>query len=384
MTAIRLSLLRVFLLVLSMAAACGTTPAPGSGGPETDALLSRIQMPEGFRIGIYARDVPNARAMAMGPGGTLFVGSRRAGNLYAVRDGDGDFVADEVLTLDRGLRMPSGVAFRDGALYVAEVSRVLRYDDIENRLDDPPEPVVVSRGFPSDRHHGWKFIRFGPDGKLYVPVGAPCNVCERSDPRYATIMRMNPDGTDLEVHVSGVRNTVGFDWHPASGELWFTDNGRDLMGNDVPPDELNRVAEAGQHFGFPYHHGIDIPDPEFGGKRPLDSMVTPAQELGPHVAAVGMRFYTGSMFPAEFHNQIFIAEHGSWNRDDKIGYRVTLVRLEGNEGAGYEDFATGWLEDEEVYGRPADVEVMPDGSLLVSDDYAGMIYRITYESPSTE
>ena len=380
MTPIRLGLTCLFLPVFLLGAACGTTPAPGSGNPETDPLLSRIRLPEGFRIAVYARGVQNARAMAMGPGGTLFVGSRRAGNVYAVRDRDGDFAADEVIVLDSGLRMPSGVAFRDGALYVAEVSRVLRYDDIENRLEDPPEPVVVNAGFPSDRHHGWKFIRFGPDGKLYVPVGAPCNVCERSDPRYATIMRMNPDGTDPEVYVSGVRNTVGFDWHPATGELWFTDNGRDLMGNDIPADELNRVTEPGQHFGFPYHHGIGVPDPEYGGKRPLDSMVAPAQELGPHVAAVGMRFYTGGMFPSEYRHQVFIAEHGSWNRDSKIGYRITLVRLDGNEAVGYEDFAAGWLEDEDVHGRPADVEVMPDGSLLVSDDYAGVIYRITHDN----
>ena len=380
MTPIRLGLTCLFLLVFLLGAACGTTPAPGTGDPETDPLLSRIRLPEGFRIAVYARGVQNARAMAMGPGGTLFVGSRRAGNVYAVRDRDGDFAADEVIVLDSGLRMPSGVAFRNGALYVAEVSRVLRYDDIENRLEDPPEPVVVNAGFPSDRQHGWKFIRFGPDGKLYVPVGAPCNVCERSDPRYATIMRMNPDGSDLEVYVSGVRNTVGFDWHPATGELWFTDNGRDLMGNDIPADELNRVTEPGQHFGFPYHHGIGVPDPEYGGKRPLDSMVAPAQELGPHVAAVGMRFYPGGMFPSEYRHQVFIAEHGSWNRDSKIGYRITLVRLDGNEAVGYEDFAAGWLEDEDVHGRPADVEVMPDGSLLISDDYTGMIYRITHDN----
>ena len=380
MTAIRLSLLCLFLPALLIAASCGTAPATGNGNTITDPVLSRIQLPEGFKIGIYARGVRNARAMAMGPGGTLFVGSRRAGNLYAVLDRDADFQADEVLTLDTGLNMPSGVAFRDGALYVAEVSRILRYDDIENRLENPPEPVVVNRDLPSDRHHGWKFIRFGPDGKLYVPVGAPCNVCERDDPRYATIMRMNPDGTDLEVYVSGVRNTVGFDWHPESGELWFTDNGRDLMGNEIPPDELNRVTEAGQHFGFPYHHGIDIPDPQFGVKRARESTVAPAQELGPHVAAVGMRFYTGGMFPSDYRNQVLIAEHGSWNRDSKIGYRIMLVRLEDGEATGYETFAAGWLENEEVYGRPADVEVMPDGSLLISDDYTGMIYRVTHEN----
>ena len=380
MTAIRLSLLCLILPALLIAASCGTAPATGNGSTVTDPVLSRIQLPDGFKIGIYARGVRNARAMATGPGGTLFVGSRRAGNLYAVLDRDADFQADEVLTLDTGLNMPSGVAFRDGALYVAEVSRILRYDDIENRLENPPEPVVVNRDLPSDRHHGWKFIRFGPDGKLYVPVGAPCNVCERDDPRYATIMRMNPDGTDLEVYVSGVRNTVGFDWHPESGELWFTDNGRDLMGNEIPPDELNRVTAAGQHFGFPYHHGIDIPDPQFGEKRARETTVAPAQELGPHVAAVGMRFYTGGMFPPDYRNQVLIAEHGSWNRDNKIGYRIMLVRLEDGEATGYETFAAGWLENEEVYGRPADVEVMPDGSLLISDDYTGMIYRVTHEN----
>ena len=380
MTAIRLSLLCLILPALLIAASCGTAPATGNGSTVTDPVLSRIQLPDGFKIGIYARGVRNARAMATGPGGTLFVGSRRAGNLYAVLDRDADFQADEVLTLDTGLNMPSGVAFRDGALYVAEVSRILRYDDIENRLENPPEPVVVNRDLPSDRHHGWKFIRFGPDGKLYVPVGAPCNVCERDDPRYATIMRMNPDGTDLEVYVSGVRNTVGFDWHPESGELWFTDNGRDLMGNEIPPDELNRVTAAGQHFGFPYHHGIDIPDPQFGEKRARETTVAPAQELGPHVAAVGMRFYTGGMFPPDYRNQVLIAEHGSWNRDNKIGYRIMLVRLEDGEATGYETFAAGWLESEEVYGRPADVEVMPDGSLLISDDYTGMIYRVTHEN----
>ena len=274
--------------------------------------------------------------------------------------------------------MPSGVAFREGALYVAEVNRILRYDDIESRLDDPPEPVVVNDELPSDRHHGWKFISFGPDDKLYVPIGAPCNVCERDDPRYATIVRMNPDGTDMEIYVSGVRNSVGFDWNPETGELWFTDNGRDLMGNNIPPDELNRVTMMGQHFGFPYYHGANIPDPVFGEKRTQETTVAPVQELGPHVAAVGMRFYASDMFPNSYRNQVFIAEHGSWNRDSKIGYRITLVRLKGDRAISYEPFITGWLEDEEVYGRPADVEIMPDGSLLISDDFSHMIYRITY------
>ena len=359
--------------------ACGSDPSPVNDDPSsTDPRLSQITLPAGFHIDIYAEGVDNARSMALGSDGTLFVGSRHAGKVYAVKDLDGDFKADQVLTIDSGLFMPSGVAFRDGALYVAEVNRVLRYDFIEPRIDNPPEPVVVSTELPSDQHHGWKFIQFGPDNKLYIPVGGPCNVCERDDPRYASILRMNPDGTDQEVYVSGVRNTVGFDWHPTTNELWFTDNGRDNLGQDIPPDELNRVTQAGQHFGFPYHHATDIPDPDFGSKRAKDTTVSPAMELGPHVAAIGMRFYTGEMFPAAYRNQIFIAEHGSWNRDQKIGYRVMMVRLNGSDPVSYEPFIEGWLQGEDNWGRPADVLVMPDGSMLVSDDLTGLIYRITY------
>jgi glucose/arabinose dehydrogenase len=315
--------------------------------------------------------------MALGPNGTLFVGTR-VGKVYAIVDRNRNNRADEVITVARGLRMPNGVAFRGGALYVGEVSRVLRYDNIEARLSNPPTPVVVNDTFPGDRHHGWKFIRFGPDGQLYVPVGAPCNVCERSDGHYALIMRMNPDGTGLEVFARGVRNTVGFDWHPETKTLWFTDNGRDWLGDDVPPDELNHAARKGLHFGFPYCHGGDISDPEFGGKHACEEFVPPAMKLGPHVAAIGMRFYTGTMFPDRYRNQIFIAEHGSWNRSTPIGYRVTLVRLEENRAVTYEVFAEGWLQGNAAWGRPADVLVMPDGALLVSDDRAGVIYRIVY------
>jgi glucose/arabinose dehydrogenase len=316
--------------------------------------------------------------MALSPGGTLFVGTRKAGNVYAVRDADKDNRADTVLTVASGMNMPNGVAVRNGALYVAEVNRVLRYDDIEDRLDDPPTPVVVNDGFPDDTHHGWKFIRFGPDGMLYVPVGAPCNVCEREDERYASIMRMNPDGTGLEVFARGVRNTVGFDWHPRTKTLWFTDNGRDWLGNDLPPDELNRAPRTGLHFGFPYCHGGDISDPKYGDERTCEEFVSPVQKLGPHVAALGMRFYTGAMFPSEYRNQIFIAEHGSWNRTVPIGYRLSLVRLEDDRAVSYEIFAEGWLRGRTAWGRPVDVLVMPDGALLVSDDRAGAIYRISF------
>ena len=318
--------------------------------------------------------------MALGKQGTLFVGTRKAGKVYAVIDRNKDQSADEVLTLARGLNIPNGVAFRDGALYVAEVNRILRYDNIESRLNNPPPPKVIHDSLPKDKHHGWKFIRFGPDGMLYVPVGAPCNVCENKDERYASIMRIKPDGSGLEVFAQGVRNTVGFDWDPDTEELWFTDNGRDWLGDDLPPDELNHASQSGLHFGFPYCHGTDISDPGFGRKRPCKEFVPPAMELGPHVASLGMRFYVGTMFPETYKKQIFIAEHGSWNRTSPIGYRVTLVRLENNRAVRYEVFAEGWLKKRSAWGRPVDLLVMPDGALLVSDDHGDRIYRISYKS----
>jgi glucose/arabinose dehydrogenase len=342
--------------------------------------LDRIKLPAGFRIDVYATGVENARSMALSPGGTLFVGTREDGRVYAIVDRNKDQRGDQVLTLAKGLNMPNGVAFRDGALYVAEISRVLRFDDIEDRLTSPPKPVVITDSLPTEKHHGWKFIAFGPDGMLYVPVGGPCNSCERKDPRFGSITRMKPDGSGAEVYAHGVRNSVGFDWHPRTGALWFTDNGRDLLGDDVPPDELNRATGPGQHFGFPYCFGGSIADPEFGGKRPCSEFRAPEMKLGAHVASLGMRFYTGRMFPAEYHNQIFIAEHGSWNRSRKSGYRITLVRLEGDRAVKYEPFGEGWLQGQDEWGRPVDVLVMPDGALLVSDDRAGAIYRISYRA----
>jgi glucose/arabinose dehydrogenase len=336
--------------------------------------LDRITLPDGFSIELYAT-ADGARSMALGPNRILFVGSRKAGNVYAIVDRDNDGRADRVHTIASGLEQPNGVAFRDGSLYVAEISRVIRFDDITERLSNPPKPVVVFDEYPTDRHHGWKFIAFGPDGKLYVPVGAPCNVCDEDNPVYASITRLNPDGTGMEVFASGVRNTVGFDWHPDTKELWFTDNGRDWMGDDSPPDELNHAPREGLHFGFPFCHGGSILDPEFGGERSCDEFVPPVRKLGPHVAALGMRFYSGSMFPEAYRGRIFIAEHGSWNRSTKIGYRVMMVDP---AEATYEVFAEGWLRDGNAWGRPVDVLVMPDGALLVSDDKAGAIYRIAY------
>ena len=345
--------------------------------PLEDPRLTQIELPEGFHIRVYAKGVPGARSLSLSPSGTLFVGTRSSGRVYALRDEDGDHKAERVIILARGLNRPNGVAFKDGDLYVAEVSRILRYRYIEAHLDNPPPPEIVNDAFPTDRSHGWKFIRFGPDGLLYVPVGAPCNICASPDP-YASIGRLNPSTGDFEVVSRGVRNSVGFDWHPETGEMWFTENGRDWMGDELPPDELNRVTADGQHFGYPYCHGTNIVDPDFGAQRGCDEFVPPVQELGPHVAALGMRFYTGNMFPAEYRDQIFIAEHGSWNRTSKIGYRLTLVRLAADGAVSYEPFAEGWLQEESNWGRPVDVLVMPDGSLLVSDDQAGLIYRISY------
>ncbi len=370
---------------LTTAAVALTVVTGGVATAQTNIPLDKITLPPGFSIEVYAPDVPNARSMARSPSGTLFVSTRQVGDVYAVLDRDQDNRADEVITIATGLNMPNGVAFRDGALYVAEVNRILRYDGIEGRLENPPAPVVIDEDFPTERMHGWKFVRFGPDGKLYVPVGAPCNVCERTgeDMRFATITRMDPDGGAQEVYAHGVRNSVGFDWHPVTGELWFTSNGRDRLGDTSPGDTLNHAPEPGMHFGFPFCHQGDTPDPEFGERRSCDEFSPPAQTLGPHVASLGMRFYTGSMFPQQYRNQIFIAEHGSWNRTPEAGhtgFRITVATLDGNRVTDYSVFAEGWLDaDNTSWGRPVDIEVLPDGSLLVSDDTAGAIYRITYE-----
>src|SRR5438552_2110061 len=361
-------------LTMIFLAALGLVSCAGSSSAADTPDLQKIKLPAGFSISVYAASVPNARQMALGSNGTVFVGSRTAGNVYAI-------VKGKVLTIAHGLSMPSGLAFKNGALYVAEVSRILRYDNIETNLTNPPKPVVVTDKLPRETHHGWKFIAFGPDGKLYVPVGAPCNICMPDPDRYALISRINPDGTGYEVVARGVRNTVGFDWEPKSHELWFTDNGRDWLGDNQPPDELNHAEKPGMHFGYPYCHGGTIPDPEFGRKHPCSEFVAPAVSLGPHVASLGMRFYTGKMFPSEYQNQIFIAEHGSWNRSEKIGYRITLASRDEQGHLRYSVFAEGWLQGQEAWGRPVDVLVMPDGALLVSDDEAGAIYRISYKKP---
>lgn len=346
----------------------------------TTVNLNTIQLPEGFKISYFAQNIPNARGMALGEKGTLFVGSRDAGKVYAIITDPNDANKKKVYVIAKGLKLPVGVAFKNGALYVSEVNRILRFDDIENRLSNPSQAVIINDSFPDKEHHGWKFIAFGPDGYLYVPIGAPCNICLSEDPRFATIMRMKPDGKDLEIFAKGVRNTVGFDWDPRTKELWFTDNGRDWLGENSPPDELNHAPKKGMDFGFPFCHGSNISDPEYGKQKTCAAFTPPVAELGPHVAALGMRFYTGNMFPESYRGKIFIAEHGSWNRKSPLGYRITLVDPTKKSPENYQIFAQGWLQNgKKVQGRPVDTLVMPDGSLLISDDTGDAIYRITYE-----
>lgn len=336
--------------------------------------LSAIRLPDGFLIEEYVTGVKNARGLAIGANGTLFIGTRNAGKVYAVRDPGGP--NQEIIELASRLSMPNGVAVRGSSLFVAEVHRILEYENVEQRLGQPNPPKIFHDGMPTDRHHGWRAIGFAPDGWLYVAQGAPCNVCDT----YATIDRIPPQGGRREVWARGVRNSVGLAWHPDTGELWFTENGRDLMGDDIPPCELNHAPRAGMHFGFPFCHGAGIadPDPRWARLGDCDSATPPAQELGPHVAPVGLAFYSGDTFPAEYRGRLFIAEHGSWNRSRKIGYRVMMLELEGNQVASYEPFAEGWLRREETLGRPAYVLVDRGGNLLVSDDHRGVVYRIRY------
>lgn len=348
--------------------------------------LSAVKLPEGFSISVFAADVPGARQMTLSPSGTLFVGTR-IGRVYAIEDAalsvrNGER-AKPARTIASGLNEPNGVAFKDGSLYVAEISRILRFDQIEKNLNKRIEPAVVRDDYPRDTHHGWKYIAIGPDGWLYVPVGAPCNICKRDDRIYASITRMTLDGKKREIFAEGIRNTVGFDWHPKTRELWFTDNGRDWMGDDLPGDELNVAPKKGLHFGYPYCHQGTIRDPEFGKNADCSANGPyrhPVQVLGPHVAALGMKFYTGNQFPESYRGRIFIAEHGSWNRSKKSGYRITTVRLDDKgRSTGFEVFADGFMRNEKTFGRPVDVLVTPDGSLLVSDDHLGAIYRISYK-----
>lgn len=338
---------------------------------EASWAIEDIVLPDGFKIEEYAT-VPNARSLVLGDNGTVFVSNRRGASVYAVVD-DGQ----RTIRLLTGLNTPNGIAIHDGDLYVAEIDRVTRYRDIESRLDDVPAGEVLDIALPGDRHHGWRYIGFGPDGNLYISIGAPCNICDEEG--YARIIRMKPDGSERELFAGGIRNSVGFTWHPQTGEMWFTDNGRDMLGDDLPADELNRVTAAGQHFGYPFCHAGDLLDPRFGKGRRCSDYRPPARKLGAHVAALGLRFYTGTQFPEQYRGQLFIAEHGSWNRSKKVGYQVSLLQIVDGNVVSYEPFATGWLQGQSVSGRPVDLLVLKDGSMLVSDDHADKVYRISYQ-----
>lgn len=384
-----------FLLLLSLFAcnneksATSTTPIGTKisiGEAKADVHLEKINLPEGFSIEVWAADVPNARSMALSESGIVFVGNRQEKNVYALVDENGNGKADSKYILANNLRMPNGVAIKDGDLYVAEVSRILRFKDIEKNLENPTFEVVYEN-YPDESHHGWKFIAFGPDGLLYIPVGAPCNICLSEDPIFASITRLDVStpGAKPEIYAHGVRNSVGMDWHPISKELWFTDNGRDMLGEDMPDCELNRATEFGQHFGYPYWHAGTIQDPEVGSKgKDASYYSSPAAKLGAHTAPLGIRFYEGNQFPASYKHQLFIAKHGSWNRSKKSGYEVVLARMDSTGTViGQEAFASGWLdaESQEAWGRPVDVQELKDGSLLISDDVANCIYRVTYMQP---
>lgn len=396
---ISVSLLPTAVCAVVLAAAVSLQPAMFAqrGAPSAPVPLDQLKLPPGFKIGVFAEGVTSARGLALGAKGTVFVGSMTAHQVYALVDTNGDGVADAVKVVSRGLVQPTGIAFRNGALYIAAATKIVRLDDIEAHLDAPPEPVTVIDGLPSE-HHSWKFLAFGPDGLMYVSVGSPCNVCDRPDePRFSTILRMKPDGTAVEIFAKGVRNSVGFDWSPITHEMWFSDNGRDELGDDIPSDELNVAPTAGLHFGFPYCNQGDLLDPDFGKGHSCSDYVPPVLKVGAHVASIGLRFYTGTMFPAEYRNSIFVAQHGSWNRSVPIGYRVMFVKVDGRRVTDYRPFVDGFLHgvrgtppqvapdptksnraNGDAYARPADVLVLKDGSMLISDDQGGRMFRVTY------
>lgn len=345
-----------------------------------EAFVNELTVPDGFKIELFASDIAGARSLVEGSKGVIFIGSRGAGKVYAVVDESGDGKADRTYILAEELNQPNGVAYRNGDLFIAEISKVSVMRGIDGRLDNPPSMETVRDDLPTEKHHGAKYIAFGPDDKLYIPIGAPCNICnkEEEDKRFASICRMNADGSQFELFASGIRNTVGFDWHPKTNELWFTDNGRDWLGDNEPNDELNHAPKQGMHFGYPFCHAGFIADPKFGDDRDCAEFVAPAQKLGAHVASLGVSFVSKDVFPEPYRNSIFIAEHGSWNRTIPDGYRITRVELNGVKAVTYEVFAEGWLKGLEKRGRPVDIIELEDGSLLVSDDHANCIYRITY------
>ena len=363
--------------------------AVSAGASDLQQQLDKLKLPPGFSISLYSDQTPGARSLSISPSGVLYAGTfldrnrQNIGKVYAIVDRDKDGVGETVHTLAEGLNMPNGVAWKDGDLYIAELTRIVKIENVENDLSVMDRPVVIRDGFPDDFMHGWKYLRFGPDGNLYVPLGAPCNVCDRLAEGYSSLNLMSPDGRTLSKYATGIRNTVGFDWHPQTGELWFTDNGRDGWGDDRPGDELNRAYKSGLHFGYPFCHQGDLPDPDFGRGIDCRQFEPPVALMGPHVAALGMRFYTGSQFPADYQNQPVVALHGSWNRSREAGhtgYKIVVPHLDNDHLVSMETLVEGWLEkDNSRWGRPVDIEMAPDGSVYISDDFAGAIYKLSYK-----
>ena len=369
------------LASLSVLTGCfiGTCAVAAEG---SNAWLTHVTLPEGFKIAVFTDMTPNARSMTLGDDGTVYVGTMTEGRVYAVRDDNRDGTAERVLTVASGLNSPNGVAFLKNDLYVAEIHRIVKLPNISANLAGPPAPQPVYGGYPSDRHHGWKYLRVGPDGKLYAPVGAPCNICKPEKDIYASLTRLDPDGSHFEIIAHGIRNTVGFDWQPGTQKLFFTENGRDWLGDDLPPEELNRLDQSGQHFGYPYCHAGRIADPEFGDQKSCTEYTAPVWTFPAHVAPLGLRFYLGKQFPERYRGQLFVAQHGSWNRTQAQGYRIAVVKFKDGSPIADEVFADGWLQaDGTVLGRPVDILEMPDGALLISDDRRGAIYRVSYQQP---
>lgn len=343
--------------------------------------LSDLILPPGFTISIFAR-VDDPRQMALGDKGTVFVGSRREGKVYAITDENGDAQADSVVIIDEGMQMPSGVVFFQGDLYVADVNRILRYDDVESNLSTPPVATLITSQLPDASHHGWKVLAVSASGDLYVPVGVPCNICA-PESIFGTILKMDSKTGHYTVFASGVRNSVGLELDPVDDSVWFTDNGRDWMGDNLPPDEINHAPKAGLHFGFPYWHGKNVADPEFNQRAPSIHFTPPVVELGAHVAPLGLMFYTGMQFPEAYRHRLLVAEHGSWNRSEKAGYRIIAVDKPRSSSPVVMPFVTGWLDKsaDDAWGRPVDILQLKDGSILISDDYADVIYRVSYQQP---
>ena len=358
---------------------------------------NKLAVPPGFSVHALPFSVPNARQMALTDAGHLIIGTRKLGNVYAVKNA---LTAEspEVVTLFDGLTLPSGVAIYEGDLYIAARDTVLRVNDIDQSITANPDADVVTDAMPKKSHHGWKYIKFDSQGQLYVPVGAPCNTCLSDDPRFASILRMDPHTGASEIIAQGIRNIVGMDWHPETGDLWVSNNGRDMLGDDIPADELNiipadakGIGDEAPHYGYPFVHSNDagdpaglIDDPKFGGNpaRP-DTMVPAAVRIQAHAAPLGMTFYTADAFPQAYRGGLFVAEHGSWNRSSKVGYQVAVMTEDENGQRSYQPFVTGWLEGEEAWGRPNDVMVAPDGTLLISDDRTGKIFQVRYETRSS-